>query len=108
MSMQTLGKLTIVSGGTPQQFTTVMTNCKHVLIETVLGNANDIFIGNKNLVKATLAGCFRVIPAPSATTGPTTVLPFWDVYSNYAGPFDLSTWYLDGTTGESILVAFVA
>lgn len=108
MSLGTLGKLTLTAGGTPQQFVATSTNCKHFFIEDVLGNLGDIFIGNKNMVKATLAGCFRVIPAPTAASGATVLLPVWDVYSNYAGPFDLSTFYFDGTTGDSILVSFVA
>jgi hypothetical protein len=108
MSMNTLGKLTLTAAGTPQQFTTTQTNCRGFFIETVLGNTLDVYIGNAALVKATLAGCFRVIPAPTATTGGTILLPAWDHVGDVAGPFDLSTFYWDGDhTGDSILVSYV-
>jgi len=105
MSLGTLGKLTLTAGGTPQQFVATSTNCKHVFIEALSANVGQIFIGNKNMVKATLAGTYRVLPAPVAS-GVTNLLPTWDLYSNYGGPWDLSTLYFDGTTGDSILVAY--
>jgi hypothetical protein len=107
MSVRTLGKLTLAAAGTPQQFIATTTNCRGFQIEQVLGNVGQMFIGNSVMVKATLAGCFRVIPAPSAATGPTILLPSWDIATDLAGPFDLSTFFFDGSTGESILVSFV-
>lgn len=107
MSMQTLGKLTLTSGGTPQQFITTSLNVRGFFIESVLGNVGQIFIGTKTLVKATLAGVYRVIPAPTAATGATVLLPAWDHVGDVAGPFDLSTFYFDGTTSDSILVGYV-
>ena len=107
MSMQTLGKLTLTAGGTPQQFIATQTNVRGFFIESVLGNVGQIFIGTKTLVKATLAGVYRVIPAPTATTGATILLPAWDHVTDVAGPFDLSTFYFDGTTGDAILVGYV-
>lgn len=107
MGMGTLGKLTLTTGGTPQQFVATQLNVRGFFIEQVLGNAGDMFIGQKTLVKATLAGVFRVISAPTATTGATVILPSWDHVTDVAGPFDLSTFYFDGTTAESILVSYV-
>ncbi len=107
MSFATLGKLTLTAGGTPQQFIATTTNCRGFAIQQFLGNVGQVFIGNKNLVKATLAGCYRVLPAPTAATGATILLPSWDITTDIAGPFDLSTFYFDGTTGESILVAYI-
>lgn len=108
MGMGTLGKLTLAAAGTPQQFVTTQLNCRGFFIETVLGNTAYIYIGQKTMVKATLAGCFRVIPAPTAATGATVLLPAFDHVTDVAGPFDLSTFYLDGDhTGDSILVSYV-
>lgn len=107
MGMGTLGKLTLTAGGTPQQFVTTQLNVRGFFIEQVLGNAGDMFIGQKAMVKATLAGVFRVIPAPTLTTGATVLLPSWDHSSDVAAPFDLSTFYFDGSTAESILVSYI-
>jgi hypothetical protein len=107
MSLGTLGKQTVAAGGTPQQLSLTTLNCKGFFIQAVLGNTHDIYIGNKNMVTTTLAGTFRVIPAPAAASGATVLLPSWDVITDLAGPFDLSAMYLDGTTGESVLVSYV-
>jgi hypothetical protein len=107
MGMGTLGKQTIVAGGTPQPLAAVSTNCRAFYIQAVLGNVGQVFIGNSVLVKATLAGCYRVIPAPTAATGATILLPSWDVTTDLAGPFDLSKFFLDGTTADAVLVSFV-
>jgi hypothetical protein len=108
MSMGTLGKLTLTAAGTPQKISATQLNVRGFLIETVLGNTGAIYIGNSALVKATLAGCFRVIPAPTATTGATILLPAFDHIGDVAGPVDLSTWFFDGDhTGDSILVAYM-
>lgn len=107
MGMGTLGKLTLTAGGTPQQFIVSTLNVRGFFIETVLGNVGQIFIGTKTLVKATLAGVYRVIPAPTAASGATILLPSWDYVGDIAGPFDLSTFYFDGTTNDAILVGYV-
>lgn len=106
MGMQTLGKLTLTAGGTPQQFNLTQLNCRGFFIQALVANAGAIFIGQKTMVKATLAGCFRIIPQPT-TSAATVQPPAWDHSSDVAAPFDLSTFYFDGTTGDSILVAYL-
>jgi hypothetical protein len=110
MGFVSVGKVTATSG-TPVALTPgVVTNCNVIYIQALGTNTHYSYIGSSTMVRATLVGVYRIIPAPTAATGATIALPFWDPQSNvFTGPFDLSKIFLDvDTTGEGVLVSYVA
>jgi hypothetical protein len=110
MSLFSLGKVTVTTPGTTVQLSATSINVNAIYFQALSGNTKYLYVGTKTMVRATLAGVYRQIPAPTAATGLTIALPFWDLVSSvFTGPFDLSQIYLDADNGtEGLLVSYVA
>lgn len=85
-------------------------NANAIYFQALSANTHYLYVGNSAMVRSTLVGVFRQIPAPTAATGATIVLPDWTMQSNvFTAPFDLSAIFLDAdTSGEGLLVSYVA
>ena len=111
MSLFSLGKIT-TTAGTPVPLSASLTsiNVNAIYFQALSTNTHFAYVGTKTMVRATLAGVFRQIPAPTAATGATIALPDWNLNSSvFTAPFDLTQIYIDvDTTGEGLLVSYVA
>ena len=108
MGLVSLGKITVASAGTPVQFSSTVLNCNAVYISTITGQSGQqMYIGVKSFVKATLVGVLKILQKPIAST--PVYLDNWVVQSNVAaGPIDLSTLYVDAdTTNDAVLVSYL-
>lgn len=108
MSLFSLGLVTVVAAGTPQQITATKTNASAVYFQTVEAQSgNRVYIGSSALVKSTLVGCYRVLVKPLATPAS---LDSWLLQNNIGiCVVDLSTIYLDSdTTGDGLLISYLA
>lgn len=102
-----LGKIVVTTAGTPVQVVSGTTNCNTVYFSALSGQAGQqMYIGLKGLVKATLVGVLHILQKPLAT--PAT-LDQWAPGSGVSvGPIDLSTIYVDAdTSGDGILVSYL-
>lgn len=108
MALISLGKITVVTAGTPVKFTSSVTNANSIFIQYPFGSNTgpQIYIGAAGLVKATLVGVWRVLVKQAAATSPFDT---WNIVSRAPGPFDLSTWFLDAdASGDFALVSYLA
>ena len=112
MSLFSLGKITVTTPGTvvPLSASATSINVNAIYFQALSGNTKYLYVGTKAMVRATLVGVFRQIPAPTAATGLTVALPDWTLISSvYTGPFDLTQIFLDADNGtEGLLVSYVA
>ena len=109
MSLFSLGKIT-TTAGTPVQLSATSTSVNAIYFQALSTNTHYAYVGTKTMVRATLVGVYRQIPAPTAATGATLPLPDWNLISSvFTAPFDISQIYIDvDTTGEGLLVSYVA
>ena len=109
MSLFSLGKITATSG-TPVPLSATSILCNALYFQALSNNTTYAYVGTKSMVRATLVGVFRQIPAPTVATGATVALPDWALVSSvFTGPFDLSQIFVDvDTTGQGLLVSYVA
>lgn len=105
----TLGKITVPSPGTPVPILVEATTGFQVqtviglIIQALSGNSGKIYIGDSTLNKSTLAGCIKVLPAPSSALIPDlSVFP-----GDTVGPaFNLSTIFIDAdNAGEGVIAS---
>ena len=107
MPLLPLGKVTVVTAGTPEQVTKNLSApnarffCHSLLIETLPTNTGKIWFGVAGMNKSTYAGVVAVLPIPTAN-----VLPSFSGTLNIAyDAFDLSLYYLDADiSGEGVIV----
>lgn len=71
-----LGKVVVAVPGTPGGITLPadmipIPNVHAFIIEALAGNAGKVYIGDLTLVRATLVGCFVVLPIPTNNFIPT-------------------------------------
>jgi hypothetical protein len=109
MSLFSLGKIT-ATAGTPVPLSVTSINVNAIYFQALSNNTTYAYVGTKTMVRSTLVGVYRQIPAPTAATGATIALPDWNLISSvFTGPFDLSQIYIDvDTTGQGLLVSYVA
>ena len=107
MPLISLGKVTVVTAGTPVRFSSSTINCNVVYVSTITGQAGQqMYVGVSGIVKATLANVLRVLQKPVAT--PVTLDSFTFQSNVSAGPIDLSTLFVDAdTNGDAILVSYM-
>lgn len=103
MGLVSLGKKTVAVAGNPVVLSATPLNANALYFQALSTNTGKIYIGSSALVKATLAGCFRVLGIPTATGE----LVEWDVPSHvFTAPFDLGAIFIDADVGtEGVLVA---
>ena len=106
MAWKSLGKVTVVTSGTPVRITTTHTPVHGIMVEQNPANTHIIYVGLASLVIATFANVLAILPPPTTTSFPS-------VNSNIIGGpngLDLADIYIDvaaGGDGESVLVSYL-
>jgi hypothetical protein len=103
----TLGKIVVVTAGTPVRCIATSLNVNTVYFSAVSGQVGQqMYIGLVNMVKATLVGVLKIVQKPLAT--PTT-LDSWPVQHSVApAGIDLSAVWIDAdSNGDGLLVSYV-
>jgi hypothetical protein len=92
--IQAGGKKAVTTAGTPVQLTTSGVRGKWITIQSNPGNSQKIYIGDKNIVKSTLAGVFAIL---SPTANPIQI--FCESFS--LNPEEI--WLDADVNGESVI-----
>lgn len=109
--MNTLGLVSITTGGTPQALVpaatkTVGLRAGMVILTPKPANAGVVYVGKAGMVTGTGVNVGGAIPKPaSATTGPFT--PFILPPLTGQGGYNLNEIYIDGSTGDGVYVAYL-
>lgn len=109
-ALRSLGRITIVTAGTPVQVTfneTVPSDrflAHSFMVQQVAGNTGRILIGSSAMVAATLANVYAVLPVPTVN-----ILPAYTVTIQQAiSGFNMADFFVDATvSGEFALVSVV-
>lgn len=107
---QTLGYVTVATGGTPVQATALaagkLTNTQKIVVQAHPSNAGIGYVGRKGMNTTTGAGVCGVVPKPvNNTTGPFAELVL-DAPTQLGG-MQLADLYIDGTTSDKFIVRYI-
>lgn len=110
MALQSLGKVTITSAGTPKRCTdnqsdkTARVPAHSFLIEAITGNGGSVYIGSSTMNTTTLDGVYAILPPPTANIFPS----FTSVVTYAPAAFNMADIWLDvSNSGDSVLVSIV-
>lgn len=112
MALHSLGKITVVTAGTPIQTTTNVNNgvstfrqaAHSFMVEVLAANTGKVYVGIQTMNRTTLAGVFAVLAAPTTNILPT----FTATVSFSAASFNMADIWLDvDNSGEGALVSIV-
>ena len=109
MPLVSLGKITVVSAGTPVQVSPTSINCNTVFFQALAHQKGpQIYVGFKDMDKKTLADVLQILE--KTATPLQRLLDRWTITSSISlGPFDLSLFYIDAdTSGDGLLVSYFA
>lgn len=113
--IQALGKIVVVTPGTPVAVTSLLppegnpaqvqyTRCHGILVQALPTNGGNIYIGDSELDAATLAHCFAILGVPTANFLPT----FSAALTITPNGLMASDFYLDAdVNGEGALVTIL-
>ena len=103
--LQTLGKVTVPSAGTPVQLSTKTLNANSAYFQALSGNTGKMYVGLAGMIKTTLVNVLHVIVPPPAS--PLT-LDSWDVVGITIGPIDFSQLWIDADTStQGLLISYL-
>lgn len=110
MPLVALGKIVVAAAGTPVPLSSVTggNNCTAIYFSTIQGQSGQqMYVGTKTMVKATLVGVYKILQKPIAAT--PVYLDNW-ILQNFAGACvaDANAIYLDAdTSGDGLLVTLL-
>ncbi len=102
-----LGKITVVSAGTPVALSAGVTvNVNTLFIQAINTNTGLTYVGLASMVRGTFSNVLRVIGKPSTTGN----IPDWTVGSFVSvSAIDLKALFIDSdVSGEGVLVSYLA
>jgi hypothetical protein len=109
MALVSLGKVTVVTSGTPVQVssTTLNVNTAYFQFPFTGNTGPQLYIGTSGIVIATLAKVLHILVKRAAATDP---LDYWQLQpEGAAGGVDLSQVFLDADhSGDFALVSYLA
>lgn len=102
--INSLGKLTVASAGTPIPLTATKTLCHSVLIEVLSTNVGKIYIGTSALNSSTLVGTVAILGIPTSA-----ILPVFTMGLSYApNPINIANLYIDAdNSGDGVIVSYL-
>lgn len=110
MSLHALGKVTVVTAGTPVEVTINQTTpsaryaAHSFMVEALPANTGKIYVGFVGLNKGTLANVLAIIPVPTVNLIPS----FSSTIAYAPGGFNLADIYIDAdVNGEGALVSAI-
>lgn len=111
MAMHSLGKVAVVSPGTPVQATinnsspSARVAAYSIMFQALPGNSGKVYVGLSGLNKSTLTQCVAIIAVPT-----TNSIPAFTVTLTYApGGLNVTDFYVDADNAQDgALISFVA
>ncbi len=101
MSVSSLGKVTVTSGGTPVQITATKTACQAISIQALSTNTGKIYVGLSNINKTTSVGVLGVLAVPTAN-----LIPSFNAYQPQVAGLNADAFWIDAdVNGEGVIVA---
>ena len=102
MPVQSLGKITVTTAGTPVQINSTNIPCQAISIQALSSNAGKVYVGLSGMSKTTLIGNLAVLAVPSGA-----IIPSFSASVDSANGLNVSQYWIDvDNSGEGVLVAY--